>query len=291
MGEPTLLRTTLHAPARGRRRWPSLVVALSLLWVPVAALAAPADPAQAEEPSPTVVAAPAEGPKTSASADGRRTMGRLLPNLGRAVVGTVSGDNLGPFLAGGVVTAGASYLDQAVKDSISDGTSGSTASKAGGPIWSTLFVVGMFTGGRLSHHTRFRAMTYDMLDASIVNGVYTEVLKLAVKRERPNGEDNKSFPSGHASNAFTLATVVQRHYGWKIGAPAYALAGLVGVSRLQQNKHYLSDVVMGGALGYIVGRTVVRINGLPLEPRHQTTWNLSPIAGRDARGMLLTVSF
>ena len=203
----------------------------------------------------------------------------------------VSGDNLGPFLAGGVKSAGASYLDQAVKDAISTGSSGSTASTAGGPLWTTLVVVGLFTGGRLSSHERFRAMTYDMLDAAIVNGVYTEVLKKTVKRERPNGEDNQSFPSGHTSNAFTLATVVQRHYGWKIGAPAYALAGIVGVSRLQQNKHYLSDVVMGGALGYIVGRTIVRVNGLPLEPRHQTTWNLSPIVGRNSRGVLLEVSF
>ena len=47
--------------------------------------------------------------------------------------------------------------------------------------------------------------------------------------------------------------------------PAYLLAGLVGASRLEQDKHHLSDVVAGAALGYIVGRTVVRVNGRPIE--------------------------
>ena len=42
---------------------------------------------------------------------------------------------------------------------------------------------------------------------------------------------------------------------------------LVGVSRLQRNKHYLSDVLAGATLGYIVERTVVRVNGQPIEAR------------------------
>ena len=104
-------------------------------------------------------------------------------------------------------------------------------------------------------------MSYDLMDAFLLNWGYTNVFKYAVGRERPNGQDEKSFPSGHASNAFALAAVVERHYGWKAGLPAYALASLVGVSRLQRNKHYLSDVLGGATLGYIVGRTVVRVNG------------------------------
>jgi hypothetical protein len=67
-----------------------------------------------------------------------------------------------------------------------------------------------------------------------------------VGRERPNGQDNKSFPSGHASNSFALAAVAERHYGWKVGVPACAVAGLVGASRLEQDKHYLSDA--GGGI-------------------------------------------
>jgi membrane-associated phospholipid phosphatase len=61
-------------------------------------------------------------------------------------------------------------------------------------------------------------MTYDMVGAVIVTFGYSRVIKVAVGRERPNGE-NKSFPSGHSSNAFALAAVAERHYGWRIGVP------------------------------------------------------------------------
>jgi membrane-associated phospholipid phosphatase len=69
------------------------------------------------------------------------------------------------------------------------------------------------------------------------------------------------------------------------------MASLVAVSRLQRNKHYLSDVMAGATLGYIVGRTVVRVNGQPLEgPRH-AQFSLSPILGRRARGLVASVVF
>ena len=54
-----------------------------------------------------------------------------------------------------------------------------------------------------------------------------QALKYTVRRERPDGSNNKSFPSGHAASAFATATVLQRHYGWKVGAPAYALGSYV----------------------------------------------------------------
>ena len=121
----------------------------------------------------------------------------------------------------------------------------------------------------------------DMLDAFVVNGVYTLVLKAAVRRERPNEQDNKAFPSGHTSNAFALAAVAERHYGWKAGVPAYLLASAVGVSRLQRNKHHLSDVVAGAALGYIVGRTVVRVAHLHQDRRNRWVDRLEQRRGRN----------
>lgn len=116
---------------------------------------------------------------------------------------------------------------------------------------------------------------------------------MAVGRERPNGENNKSFPSGHTSNAFTLAAVAERHYGWKVGVPACLAAGLVGASRLEQDKHYLSDVVAGAALGYVVGRTVVRVNGRPTESgsRRGAALRLAPTLTRRTRGVQLSVAF
>ena len=135
-------------------------------------------------------------------------------------------------------------------------------------------------------------MTYDMLDAAVVNFVWTDVVKVAVGRERPNGQDHKSFPSGHTSNAFAMASVAHSHYGWKIGVPAYALAGLMGVSRIREDKHWLSDVVAGAGLGFVVGRTVARVNGRGHERvAGGATWSVSPIVARHARGARVTLVF
>jgi len=257
-----------------------------------AALAPPAPAVSAPETS-AVPVTQAE-PVRRGRQDGRRTMRRLPANLGHGTVGVWNADNLVPFLVGGVAAGSASFLDDDVRNSVAANQLGwgSTFETGGGPIYSTIFVAGMFTAGRLAHGSRFRAMTYDMLDAAIVNFAYTEVLKLAVGRERPNGQDNKSFPSGHTSNTFALAAVAQQHYGWKVGVPSYLLAGLMGASRVDQDKHWLSDVVAGAALGYIVGRTVVRVNGRSLEPGSgQVTLSVSPIVARHARGLQMSVVF
>ena len=218
-------------------------------------------------------------------------MRRLPANLGRSVIGVFHKDNLLPLLAGGAATGIASIWDEEVRESAQTYDWGDTLETGAGPIWSSVFVAGMFTAGRISHGPRFRAMTYDMLDAAVVNFGYTELVKVAVGRERPNGQDNKSFPSGHTSNAFALAAVAERHYGWKLGVPAYLVAGLVGASRIEQDKHYLSDVVAGATLGYIVGRTVVRVNNRPLGEARGPSLSVAPIVGRRTRGLRIAFSY
>ena len=96
----------------------------------------------------------------------------------------------------------------------------------------------------------------DLVRAQSVTGAITFGLKTAVGRERPDGSSKNSFPSGHTSSTFASATVLQRRYGWKVGIPAYAVAGLVAVSRVHEARHYLSDVIFGAAIGIMVGRTV-----------------------------------
>jgi hypothetical protein len=50
--------------------------------------------------------------------------------------------------------------------------------------------------------------------------------------------------------------VLQRHYGWKVGVPATVVAAYVATARVHDNKHYLSDVIFGGAMGIAAERTV-----------------------------------
>lgn len=197
--------------------------------------------------------------------EGRRTMGAFGKNLGRNLVGVFAKDNLAPLLIGGSLTGASSFLDQSVRTRYGSNTGGILAnpgSMAGGPSIMLPMMGGLFLAGRVSHSGTFRAATYDMAQAFIVNSTYTEILKRAVGRERPDLSDNKSFPSGHTSNAFALATVANAHFGAKVGIPAYLAAGAIGFARIDKNAHNLSDVVAGATLGYIVGRTVVKQDGL-----------------------------
>ncbi|MBC8346433.1 MAG: phosphatase PAP2 family protein [Candidatus Marinimicrobia bacterium] len=90
--------------------------------------------------------------------------------------------------------------------------------------------------------------------AFVANGLLTYGLKFGVGRNRPNGKNNRSFPSGHTSNSFLTATIAQEIFGPKIGIPAYILAGITGMSRIHDNEHYLSDVIFGAVLGTAIGR-------------------------------------
>ena len=77
----------------------------------------------------------------------------------------------------------------------------------------------------------------------------TYALKWTVRKTRPNGENNLSFPSGHTSVAFASAAFVQRTYGWKLGIPAYGLASYVGYTRIKVKKHDGWDVFAGAVIG------------------------------------------
>ena len=95
--------------------------------------------------------------------------------------------------------------------------------------------------------------TYQFSKALAGTLAVTYGLKLAINKERPNGENNNSFPSGHTSVAFTSAAFVQKRYGWEYGIPAYLLAGYVGYTRIEANKHDAVDVVAGAAIGIGMG--------------------------------------
>ena len=96
-----------------------------------------------------------------------------------------------------------------------------------------------------------------LLRAQILTEALTEAIKYSTHRERPDGSNHQSFPSGHASVTFASATVIERHLGWKNSLLGYLIASYVAASRLHDNRHYLSDVVFGAAVGSIAGRTVV----------------------------------
>jgi len=116
-----------------------------------------------------------------------------------------------------------------------------------------------YAWGRKTKAPRVVHIGVDLLRAQVVTAGLTYGLKFAVQRDRPD-DTGYSFPSGHASVTFATAAVLQRHFGWK-GGLAYSLAAYVAASRLHENRHYLSDVIFGAAVGTIAGRTVTRHGG------------------------------
>lgn len=127
--------------------------------------------------------------------------------------------------------------------------------------------------------------------AIIANGLCTYGIKFITGRIRPDGANRRSFPSGHTSSSFLAATIADDLYGSKIGLPAYLLAGLTGLSRIHDNKHYLSDVIFGASLGIALGKGFgndaqkktlqkiddggikIRINNLKENPRIHFYWS------------------
>jgi membrane-associated phospholipid phosphatase len=137
----------------------------------------------------------------------------------------------------------------------------------------SLYAVGAFRKDSKMTHTALLAGEA-VADAELV----TTVLKDATTRVRPAAIPAKgnfsdswfesggslirgrgSFPSGHTIAAMSVATVVARRYGNHRWVPfvAYGMAALIGFSRLSLSAHFLSDVFMGGALGYSISRYAV----------------------------------
>ena len=74
------------------------------------------------------------------------------------------------------------------------------------------------------------------------------IFKAAIDKERPNGDDNNAFPSGHTATAFAGAAFLHRRYGWSDAWPAYALAAYTGWTRVHTDEHDTWDVLGGAAL-------------------------------------------
>lgn len=98
-----------------------------------------------------------------------------------------------------------------------------------------------------------QVVTADALAVSMMAAVVYG-LKYTVSRTRPNGEDNVSFPSGHTAKAFLGATLLAHEYGhispW-IPIAGYSVATATGVLRVLNNYHYVSDVLVGAAIGIL----------------------------------------
>ncbi len=81
----------------------------------------------------------------------------------------------------------------------------------------------------------------------------THAIKDITHKERPDGGNYKSFPSGHTAGTSVLAGFVHRFYGIKLGGPLYIISAVVGGSRIFADRHDIYDVVAGFIVGSLCG--------------------------------------
>jgi len=161
-------------------------------------------------------------------------------------------------------------------------------------------VLGTFYGaGELMNNERASAVAKDGLTSSLIAaGLITPAIKAITGRSRPSQSEDEnlffiggqSFPSGHTTQAFAVASVIAAHYdsAW-VDAIAYGMAGLVGYARMEQDAHYASDVIAGAIIGIAVGRSVVRLNNERRGVRVQPTISSNGGAGLAVRLDLSTL--
>jgi len=118
----------------------------------------------------------------------------------------------------------------------------------------------LFTVGCIKKDRTIRYNSYQMAAGLGMSMAVSLALKYAVDRERPHErypfifpkleKDSPSFPSGHATAAFTTATSLSLNYPkWYVIVPAYAWASGVGYSRMYLGIHYPSDILVGAVIG------------------------------------------
>lgn len=159
--------------------------------------------------------------------------------------------------------------------------------------------------GAIGDHCRLKNMSLAALQSFVYAEVASAGLKVLTCRLRPSEVNSQqstvnsqtwlgpfksfkstSFPSGHAMRSFALATTVAGFYPDKkwVGIVSYSLATMTSLGRVVSKEHWVSDVIVGAALGYFIGRGVVKFNE---KIGNMSTVEIQPIATNYGLGVVI----
>ena len=172
----------------------------------------------------------------------------------------------------GLAAAGLIATDQRTGDEIAESRKQLNASRIVSYAGSGYGVGGValtfYLFGRAKHDDRARETGLLGAEALVDSAIVVTALKEITQRSRPLSGKNRgdffdggsSFPSGHSIAAWSLATVIANEYHDRrlVQVAAYGIAGAVSAARFTGQKHYLSDILVGSAMGYGIGRYVYR---------------------------------
>lgn len=256
---------------------------------------------------------PAKPPSHCKDPTVRASSGRcFVPMLGQDIAGVFTAParwkakQWGLFSAGVVGVGVVMIFDEAINTSVLHSSTpfNQDVAKVFEPFgtWGSFVVLGGFyVGGLAAHDEKARGVFYDGLAASFIASIMiTPTIKYVTGRSRPNAEmgssdfhpfnGGASFPSGHVTQAFAVASVVATEYKrpW-VQFVCYGTASLVGYARMLHGAHWASDVVAGALIGTGVGQAVARLNLPPrLAARHV---RVTPMIGPGAQGIMIAASF
>jgi membrane-associated phospholipid phosphatase len=167
--------------------------------------------------------------------------------------------------------------------------------------WAVIGAYGI--AGFAFHDPEAKDIFFDSVIASLLaSGIITPTLKFVIGRERPNQSvsstafhpfsGSESFPSGHTTQAFAVASVISAHSDqvW-VSVTAYTIAGLVGFARIYHNAHWTSDVTAGAIIGTVVGRGIVAINNKLRSGQSKVRVAFFPFVTDRVRGAGVLIAF
>jgi len=146
-----------------------------------------------------------------------------------------------------------------------------------GPLYFAISLTGLtYFSAKILNDRKLLQTTGMMVKSLLVTSLFTVVLKGMIGRARPHVKNDPhlfkpfnykfdanymSMPSGHTSTVFALMTIIAKQYDtWYIKIPAYTFASSVAVQRMNNKKHWISDLLIGATLGYLVADTIVKLD-------------------------------
>ena len=167
-----------------------------------------------------------------------------------------------------------------------------------GPVYFAVGFAGtMYGAGKMLHNQKLVETTNLVARSLIVTGVITTALKMLIGRARPYqskdphrfkpfnfklNSDYMSMPSGHTSSIFAMMTVIAKLYdSWYVKIPAYSFAASVAFQRMDDKKHWSSDLLVGATIGYLIGSTIVK------KHRSDNIYEIQPVFSLNSVGFAI----
>jgi hypothetical protein len=185
------------------------------------------------------------------------------------------------WMTAGLVVGGTGLfvgLDEEIRDAFEDNRSSTTDDLSnifepfGNGAITIPALASFYIFGHFDENDKAKRTALIATESFLITGLYTTILKVTFGRHRPSTGDSStsfdgfttnhnSFPSGHTSTAFAIATVFANEYEEVpyIKPISYGLATLTGLSRVNDEKHWASDVFLGAALGYFTSKTLLHL--------------------------------